>query len=112
VAQTAANSGQIVGQVVDATGAGVAGAEITARIAETNLVRRTVTDAAGRYAISLLPLSSYEVTATGRGFEAAVQRVVVTLGGGQVKDANGNYLLNSALRTSPFQAQLGLRFQF
>ena len=31
---------------------------------------------------------------------------------GQVKDANGQYLLNSTLRTAPFQAQLGLRFQF
>ena len=31
---------------------------------------------------------------------------------GQIKDANGNYLLNSTLRTAPFQAQLGLRFQF
>ena len=31
---------------------------------------------------------------------------------GQVKDANGNYLLNSTLRTAPFQAQVGLRLQF
>jgi hypothetical protein len=31
---------------------------------------------------------------------------------GQVKDANGNYLLNSALRSAPFQAQLGFRLQF
>jgi hypothetical protein len=31
---------------------------------------------------------------------------------GQIKDANGNYLLNSTLRTAPFQAQLGVRFQF
>jgi hypothetical protein len=31
---------------------------------------------------------------------------------GQVKDANGQYLLNSTLRTAPFQAQLGLRIQF
>jgi hypothetical protein len=31
---------------------------------------------------------------------------------GQSKDANGNYLLNSTLRTAPFQAQIGLRFQF
>jgi len=31
---------------------------------------------------------------------------------GQIKDANGNYLLNSTLRTAPFQAQLGLRIQF
>jgi hypothetical protein len=31
---------------------------------------------------------------------------------GQVKDANGHYLLNGTLRTAPFQAQVGLRFQF
>ena len=31
---------------------------------------------------------------------------------GQIKDGNGNYLLNSTLRTAPFQAQLGLRIQF
>jgi hypothetical protein len=31
---------------------------------------------------------------------------------GQIKDASGNYLLNSTLRTAPFQAQLGLRLQF
>jgi hypothetical protein len=31
---------------------------------------------------------------------------------GQIRDANGNYLLNSTLRTAPFQAQLGLRIQF
>lgn len=31
---------------------------------------------------------------------------------GQVRDASGNYLLNSGLRSSPLQAQVGLRFQF
>lgn len=31
---------------------------------------------------------------------------------GQIKDNSGNYLLNSTLRTAPFQAQLGLRIQF
>jgi hypothetical protein len=31
---------------------------------------------------------------------------------GQVKDGTGNYLVNSALRTAPFQAQLGVRLQF
>jgi hypothetical protein len=31
---------------------------------------------------------------------------------GQVKDSNGNYLQNSTLRTSPFQAQFGVRLQF
>ena len=31
---------------------------------------------------------------------------------GQVKDANGNYLLNGTLRSAPFQAQVGFRLQF
>jgi len=31
---------------------------------------------------------------------------------GRITDANGNYLLNSTLRTAPFQAQIGIRYQF
>jgi hypothetical protein len=31
---------------------------------------------------------------------------------GNVKDASGNYLLGSTLRTTPRQVQLGVRFQF
>jgi hypothetical protein len=31
---------------------------------------------------------------------------------GKVKDASGNYIPGSTLRTTPFQVQLGLRFQF
>ena len=31
---------------------------------------------------------------------------------GRVKDANGEYLLNSTLRSAPFQAQIGIRLQF
>jgi hypothetical protein len=30
----------------------------------------------------------------------------------QVKDANGNYIPGSTVRTTPFQVQLGVRFQF
>jgi hypothetical protein len=31
---------------------------------------------------------------------------------GQIKNAEGNYIPGSTLRTTPFQAQLGLRIQF
>ncbi|HWP85508.1 MAG TPA: hypothetical protein VNN17_09985, partial [Terriglobia bacterium] len=31
---------------------------------------------------------------------------------GKVKDANGNYISGSTLRTTPFQMQLGVRFEF
>jgi len=81
LAQTAANSGQIVGQTVDTSGAAIVGAEITVRSDDTNFVRRTTSDAAGRYAVSALPVSTYEVTATAKGLESAAQRVLVTLGG-------------------------------
>jgi len=81
LAQTAASSGQIVGQIADSTGAAIVGAEVSVRNKDTNLLRRTTTDGAGRYAVSLLPLSSYEVTATSPGLEPSVHEVVVTLGG-------------------------------
>jgi hypothetical protein len=80
LAQSAANSGQIVGQVVDPSGAAIAGVEVTVRSKDTNLLRRTTTDSAGRYAVSLLPLSTYLVTATHAGLEPTSREVVVTLG--------------------------------
>ena len=78
--QSAANSGQIVGQVTDPSGATVAGAEVTVRNKDTNFSRSAATDSAGRYAVSLLPLGSYEITTKAPGFEPATQEALVTLG--------------------------------
>lgn len=80
-AQSAASSGQIIGQVLDASGGAVSGADIGVRNTETNLNRRATTDANGRYAVSLLPPGPYEVTATAPGLERVVQAATVTLGG-------------------------------
>jgi hypothetical protein len=80
LAQTAANSGQITGQVVDTSGAAIVGASVIVRSKDTNLQRQTTTDDAGRYAVSLLPLNTYEVTASGASFQPAVREIVVTLG--------------------------------
>jgi hypothetical protein len=79
-AQTAANSGQVVGHIVDASGAAIAGAEVSVRSENTNAVRRAATDAGGRYAVSGLPPGTYGVTTTAKGFETATSTVVVTLG--------------------------------
>lgn len=79
-AQSAANSGQIVGQVLDPSSASVAGAEVNVRNKNTNFSRSTTTDAAGRYAVSLLPLGPYEVTIKATGFDPATQEALVTLG--------------------------------
>src|SRR5436309_11298932 len=78
--QSAANTGQIVGQVLDPSFGAVAGAEVTVRNWATNFSRRTTTDAAGRYAASYLPLGPYEVTVRASGFDSPSQEALVTLG--------------------------------
>lgn len=78
--QSAANSGQVVGQVLDPSAAAVAGAEVTARNKDTNFARTVRADAAARYSIALLPLGAYEVTARAQGFAAKAQEVYLTLG--------------------------------
>ena len=81
LAQTAANSGQIIGQVLDSTGAALAGADVTVRNTETNLSRQTRSDSSGRYAVSLLPPGRYEVTVSGSGLATATRETRVTVGG-------------------------------
>jgi hypothetical protein len=78
-AQSAANSAQIVGQVVDPTQAAVANVPVMARNTSTNYERSVVTDEAGRYAFTQLPLGPYEVGVTAPGFDAAKQQVALTL---------------------------------
>jgi hypothetical protein len=79
--QSAANTGQIVGLVVDPTLASVAGATVSVRNTNTNFTRTTFTDAGGRFAFPLLPLGPYEVRTNATGFEPAIQEAVVMLGG-------------------------------
>lgn len=88
-AQSAANSGQIGGEVRDPSGAVVPGAEVTSRSVDTNSTRTVSTDEEGRYAIGPLPLGTYDVTVKAANMEAASQRVYVSLGG----RANANFHL-------------------
>ena len=60
--------GSISGTVVDGSKAGIPGAVVTARNEGTSAVREVVTDVAGRYAMPLLPIGSYTITATMSGF--------------------------------------------
>ena len=78
-AQSAANSAQIVGVVVDPTQAAVANVPVIARNTSTNYERSVVTDDAGRYAFTQLPLGPYDVRVNAQGFEAARQQVTLTL---------------------------------
>ena len=81
LAQSAGNSGQIVGQVVDPSLAAVPGAEVAARNTNTNFVRTTFSDTEGRFAIPLLPLGPYEIITKAAGFEPVTQEALVTPGG-------------------------------
>src|SRR6267378_3608267 len=80
LAQSGANTGQIVGQVIDQSGSSVAGAEVTVRNRDTNFSRNISTDSVGRYAASYLPLGRYEVTVNASGFQTPSQDAFVTLG--------------------------------
>jgi hypothetical protein len=78
-AQSAANSGQIVGLILDPSSAAVTGAEVTVRNKDTNFTRSTTTDSAGRYAVSV-PLGPYEVTVKASGLQTPAQDAFVSLG--------------------------------
>src|ERR1700722_6412039 len=77
-AQSGANSGQIVGQILDPSAGAVSGAAVSVRNRDTNFTRSTSTDRAGRYAVSDLPLGQYEVSAQASGFQTSAQLAAVT----------------------------------
>jgi hypothetical protein len=66
-------SAALSGRVTDQSGAGVAGATVTAKDTDMGISRETVTDAAGRYELPALPVGRYEVAATKSGFAVAVR---------------------------------------
>ena len=79
-AQSAASSGQIVGQVLDPSGAAVPSARIAVRNPDTNYTRETTTDASGRYAVSQIPLGACDVSVSANGFAPDTQHLTLTLG--------------------------------
>ncbi len=80
-AQTRATTGDLGGLVVDQSGAALGDAAVTATNVETNLARRAVTAAGGRFAIPALPPGTYTVGAEKTGFASqAPERVTIALG--------------------------------
>ncbi len=89
--------GAIQGSVLDSTGAAVPGATVTVTSVDTNLSREAITDDAGNYLVSELPLGAYKVTASKTGFRtetmsgiqvtvAAAQRVDLRLSPGETRE--------------------------
>lgn len=80
-AQPDAAAGELHGSVVDPNEALVRSAGISARSADTGLVRRTVTDDSGEYRFLLLPPGTYDIQIEKEGFQTQLVRAVqVTVG--------------------------------
>ncbi len=69
VASGQVSQGSISGTVVDAAGAVLPGASVSAKSEATNQTASTTTDAAGLFRLSLLPVGSYTVAITKPGFD-------------------------------------------
>jgi Carboxypeptidase regulatory-like domain len=74
-------TGSIAGTVVDASGAGLPGATVTATQSETGAVRTTTSTGAGQFRIPLLAVGNYSVSAELPSFAPAkIANVVVSIG--------------------------------
>lgn len=69
-------SGDLVGTVVDATGAAVPNATVVAENPATGIKTTTTSDGAGQYRFSNLPVGHYTITVTATGFTPASLREV------------------------------------
>ncbi|HZS52714.1 MAG TPA: carboxypeptidase-like regulatory domain-containing protein, partial [Bryobacterales bacterium] len=70
----------IVGLVTDQSDSAIPGAQVTGRNLQTNYVQTFTTGAEGLYRFPALPLGTYEVSVTAKGFERFVQSNVVIRG--------------------------------
>jgi hypothetical protein len=63
-------SGNLVGTVVDASGAAVPNADVTATNVATNVASNTKSNSTGEYRFNNLPVGSYDISANAAGFQA------------------------------------------
>jgi outer membrane receptor protein involved in Fe transport len=80
LAQQAVDYASISGRVTDATGAVVAGAQVTARHADTNGMVTAVTDPEGRFRFAYLKVGRHEITVRQHGFADAHRQLTLTVG--------------------------------
>jgi hypothetical protein len=77
----------ISGTATDSSGAALVGATVQARNVGTNITQSAVTDPAGRYRISDLPIGNYEVQTSLSGFQTVVHKgITLTVGANLVVD--------------------------
>src|SRR5581483_3913330 len=74
-------TGDIAGDVTDATGAVVPNVTVTVQNTNTGLARTTVTSGTGSYRVPALPIGPYKVSASAQGFKTVIQNAQVLAGG-------------------------------
>ncbi|HTJ28900.1 MAG TPA: carboxypeptidase-like regulatory domain-containing protein, partial [Acidobacteriaceae bacterium] len=79
-AQETLTTASLTGRVLDASGAALAGASISALQTATNQRHTTQSDSQGRFRFSFLPVGPYEISGSAKGFQDAMQRVQLTVG--------------------------------
>lgn len=73
--------GAIVGTVKDSSGAAIPGADITVVQLETGLSKTAQTDSRGDFNVVALPIGTYTVTVSARGFQSwRLEKAVLTVG--------------------------------
>src|SRR3954466_6480873 len=78
-----ATSQTLSGSVVDASGAVIPGADVSAKHTGTGVVSSAVSNSEGLFSIPSLPIGTYTVTVTLQGFKTViVNNVVLTSGAG------------------------------
>ena len=73
-------SATIQGTITDKSGAVVAGAEVAVKNKGTDITRTTSSDETGSYRFELLPVGTYTVSVTKRGFAAFTQTIEILVG--------------------------------
>jgi Carboxypeptidase regulatory-like domain len=68
-----ANTGTILGSVLDPSGAPISGCKITVKEVQTGVIKESKTDATGNFVVSYLLPGTYEVAAEAPNFRRAVQ---------------------------------------
>ena len=71
--------GNVVGTVVDSSGAAVVGVEVTATNVNTNVTLTSKTSGSGEYRFDHLPVGTYKITAKMTGFKMVSELVAVEL---------------------------------
>jgi hypothetical protein len=80
VARAQVTGATLSGAATDASGAVVAGVQISIRNTATGITTEATTDSAGYYTVPNLPAGPYEVKASAKGFSTAVSTITLAVG--------------------------------